>query len=91
MEERKLYSCVFRTFGGIQMQVLRLSGKIDQDGHLRLDLPTQLPEGNIEVVMVINPIQEKVEAREYDFSDLIRKLEWRGDAVATQRSLRYEW
>ena len=73
------------------MQVLRLSGKIDQDGHLRLDLPTQLPEGNIEVVMVINPIQEKVEAREYDFSDLAGKLEWRGDAVAAQRSLRDEW
>lgn len=27
----------------------------------------------------------------YDFSDLIGKLSWRGDAVAIQRQLRDEW
>jgi hypothetical protein len=73
------------------MQVLKLSSRIDQDGHLRLDVPTQLPEGEIELVMVINPVQEMPEVRKYDFSDLAGRLTWRGDAVATQRSLRDEW
>ncbi len=27
----------------------------------------------------------------YDFSDLVGRLNWRGDAVGTQRSLRDEW
>ena len=73
------------------MQVLKLCGKIDPDGHLRLDLPTQLPEGNIEVVVVLNPVEEVSKMGKYDFSDLAGKLAWRGDAVATQRSLRNEW
>ena len=73
------------------MQVFKLSRKIDPDGHLRLDLPTQLPEGNIELVVVINPVQEEPKVRKYDFSDLAGRLAWRGDAVAIQRSLRNEW
>ena len=70
------------------MRVLRLASEIDPDGHLRLDLPTQLPEGSIELVLVINPIQRERKVEKYDFSDLAGKLEWRGDAVAVQRSLR---
>ena len=27
----------------------------------------------------------------YDFSDLVGRLEWKGDAVAEQRRLRDEW
>ena len=73
------------------MKILKLSGKVDPDGHLRLDLPTQLPEGNIEVVVVINPIEKIHEEGKYDFSDLVGKLTWHGDAVAAQRSLRNEW
>ncbi len=73
------------------MQVLKLSSEIDPDGHLRLDLPTQLPGGIIELVVVINPVQRKAKVRKYDFSDLAGNLTWRGDAVATQRSLRDEW
>jgi len=37
------------------MQVLTLTGKIDSDGHLHLDIPTQLPAGDVELVLVINP------------------------------------
>lgn len=29
--------------------------------------------------------------RQYDFSDLAGKLEWKGDAVTQQRLLRDEW
>ena len=73
------------------MQVLKFSSKIDPDGHLRLDLPTQLPGETIELVVVINPVQRKSKVKKYDFSDLAGNLTWRGDAVATQRSLREEW
>ena len=27
----------------------------------------------------------------YDFSDLVGRLQWRGDAVAEQRTMRNEW
>jgi hypothetical protein len=30
-------------------------------------------------------------AAKYDFSDLLGRLKWNGDAVAEQRSLRNEW
>lgn len=73
------------------MQVLKFSSKIDSDGHLKLDLTTQLPEGDVELVVVINPASELPGVRTYDFSDLAGKLSWRGDAVANQRSLRDEW
>ncbi len=32
-----------------------------------------------------------IPSERYDFSDLVRKLSWRGDAVAIQRQLRDEW
>jgi len=73
------------------MQVLKLSSKIDTDGHLRLDLPTTFSEGEVELVVVINPVDNNVVLDKYDFSDLVGKLSWQGDAVAEQRRLRDEW
>ena len=32
-----------------------------------------------------------IPAMSYNFSDLCGKLSWKGDAVATQRSIRDEW
>lgn len=34
---------------------------------------------------------EGVDKVRYDFSDLVGRLTWRGDAVAVQRALRDEW
>jgi len=31
------------------------------------------------------------EVGKFDFSDLAGKLTWQGNAISTQRSLRYEW
>lgn len=74
------------------MQVLRFASEIDPDGHLRVDVPTQLPVGRVDLVVVINSDpQKKTSSRKYDFSDLVGKLAWRGNAVAEQRSLRDEW
>jgi hypothetical protein len=69
------------------METLKITTRIDPDGHLRLDVPTSLPAGEVELVIVLNTPQRV----HYDFSDLVGKLTWRGDALATQRNLRDEW
>ena len=45
-----------------------------------------------EVLVVLNPSSSKVEQKSsYDFSDLVGRLTWQGDAVIMQRNLRDEW
>lgn len=68
------------------MQTLKLKSQVDKDGHLRLDVPTDLPAGEVELVLVIAPARVG-----YDFSDLAGGLRWQGDAVKEQRKLRDEW
>jgi hypothetical protein len=36
-------------------------------------------------------VLDNVEDVRYDFSDLVGRLSWRGDAIAVQRKLRDEW
>jgi hypothetical protein len=71
------------------MQTLKLDTEIAADGHLRLDVETQLPPGKAEVVIVASPSGNG--GHRYDFSDLAGRLHWQGDAVAEQRRLRDEW
>ncbi len=73
------------------MEVLKVSATIDGKGHLLLDIPTHLPPGQVDLVLVVTPTAAPVTPSPYDFSDLAGKLTWQGDAVATQRSLRDEW
>jgi hypothetical protein len=74
------------------MQTLTLIGQIDINGHLRLDISTALPPGEVELVLVINPASpQTAPSPKYDFSNLVGKLQWQGDAIATQRALRDEW
>jgi hypothetical protein len=74
------------------MQTLTLIGEIDTNGHLRLDVPTTLPPGEVELVLVINPAAPHTPpSPKYDFSNLVGKLQWQGDAIATQRELRDDW
>ena len=40
--------------------------------------------------VIVVPLQ-KVKKQKYDFSDIVGKLQWKGDAVAEQRRLRDEW
>ncbi len=45
-----------------------------------------------EVLVFVNPISSDVKQKSsYDFSDLVGRLAWRGDAVTMQRNLRDEW
>ncbi len=73
------------------MQVVKVEGQIGADGHLRLDLRTQLPPGPVELVVVLGGIPPYGDGLKYDFADLAGKLSWQGDAVAMQRRLRDEW
>jgi hypothetical protein len=57
---------------------------------LMIELPESYQNKKVEVIIL--PLEEKKEPPEkYDFSDLIGKLEWKGDALAEQRRLRDEW
>ena len=74
------------------MEVLKLTTEIDDTGQLKIELPTNLKTGKVDLVVIINPSAEKdMRQNNYDFSDLAGKLSWQGDAVATQRNLRNEW
>ena len=73
------------------MQSITLTGKIDPDGHLRLDIPTSFVSGE-DVEITIHPIRiEQDSPQTYDFSNLAGTLSWQGDPVVAQRSLRDEW
>ncbi|NJP08941.1 MAG: hypothetical protein HC866_05175 [Leptolyngbyaceae cyanobacterium RU_5_1] len=72
------------------METFTLTGAIDSDGHLRLDVPTQLASGAVELVLVIHPKVQETISKRYDFSDLAGKLNWQGNAVEEQRMLRDE-
>lgn len=45
-----------------------------------------------EILAVLNPVSsDEKQKPSYDFSDLVGRLTWRGDAVTMQRNLRDEW
>ena len=74
------------------MEVLKFTTEIDETGKLKIDLPTNLKPGKVDLIVVANPVTEKMTTKNtYDFSDLEDKLDWQGDAVAMQRKLRNEW
>jgi hypothetical protein len=74
------------------MEVLKLTTKTDESGYLHLNIPTHLTAVEVNVVVVLNPVSPiEPQPSKYDFSDLVGRLTWQGDAVAMQRTLRDEW
>jgi hypothetical protein len=74
------------------MEVLQLTTTVNATGHVILDIPTQLPPGAVNIVLVLNPVPTpQPSSPNYDFSDLVGRLTWQGNAVETQRALRDEW
>ncbi len=71
------------------MCTVTLIAEIDGLGHLKLDVPTDLPAGKAQVTVTVEP--QSKPRKKYDFRDLIGKLQWKGDALAEQRRLRDEW
>ena len=62
-------------------------------GTITIELPEEYRHKKLEVIVL--PLEEipvtEEKPKKYDFSDLVGKLEWEGDAVAEQRKLRDEW
>ena len=74
------------------MEVLKLTTTIDESGYLILNIPTQLAAGEVNIVVVLNPVSSEGQQKSsYDFSDLVGRLTWQGDALIMQRTLRDEW
>ena len=69
------------------MQVVKTKGEVGPDGRLRLDVPVELPAGTVELVLVVGSTA-KPNGQKYDFTDVVGKLQWQGDALEEQRKLR---
>lgn len=50
------------------MRSIQLKSNVGKDGILRLQIPVDMPEQEIEIVVVIQPVQNKKEKR-YQFSN----------------------
>jgi hypothetical protein len=72
------------------MQVVRTRGEVGSDGRLRLDVPVELPAGTVELVLVVG-VSPQPNGSKYDFTSVVGRLQWQGDAVKEQRKLRDEW
>ncbi len=57
----------------------------------RISLVVPEEFGNYTYRIVMIPIVDESSRPKYDFSDIVGKLEWHGDAVKEQRRLRDEW
>lgn len=74
------------------MEIIEATTIIRDDGHLYLDLPTQTSPGKVKISITIQSIPDNEPLpSKYNFSDLVGKLSWSGDAVAVQQNLRDEW
>jgi len=71
------------------METIKINTTIEADGHLKIDIPTPLDGGEVEVILIIENKQKQ--SGKYDFSDISGKLKWNGNSIETQRALRNEW
>jgi hypothetical protein len=72
------------------VQVVKTKGEVGSDGRLRLDVPVELPAGTVELVLVVGA-SPMPNGSNYNFSGVVGRLEWQGDALKEQRKLRDEW
>jgi hypothetical protein len=71
------------------MQAIETTAHIDNKGFISIQKPLAVKNKDVKIIVLMNenlPTQKK-----YDFSDMIGKLKWKGDALAEQKKLRNEW
>jgi len=76
------------------MQVFKARVKTGRTGTITVDFPTPLISKQVEIVMIVQPARDgatKPPRPSYDFTRLVGKLHWTGDACQVQRNLRNEW
>lgn len=62
-----------------------------REGRYKLFLQFLRTLDYVTVVQATPPKNEDSDTAQYDFSDLAGKLEWKGEALTQQRTLRDEW
>ncbi|MBZ0257366.1 hypothetical protein K8I31_14955 [bacterium] len=72
------------------MEILKCKGTVDASGQLNVKVQSPFQPGDIDLVVIAQP-GDTSGKRTYDFSDLIGKLSWSGDALSVQRQMRHEW
>ena len=71
---------------------LQITTSTNSNGQLLLDIPTNLKNKKVDVKIEIHQIHNENKKNQlYDFSGLVGKLKWKGNAVKVQRELRDEW
>ncbi len=61
-----------------------------QNGKIKFDRKIEVG-GEVPVIVTFLEEPEEENVQKYDFSDIVGKLKWKGDAVAEQRAIRDEW
>ena len=56
-----------------------------------IEIPEEYSQLYSKPMKIIVLISEKTPPQKYDFSEIVGKLEWSGDAVREQRKIRNEW
>lgn len=63
--------------------------------YIRIPNYEQLKNKHVRVIVLTEPVVDVLppptQARSYDFSDLVGRLKWNGDALEEQQRLRNEW
>ena len=74
------------------MKPIKAHVRTDASGKAQIQLNTEYRNTELDLIIVIeDPQLNPNEKRKYDFSDLVGKLKWKGDALEMQRALRDEW
>lgn len=78
------------------MEALKLNVHIGEDGKIIVDTPLKNCDAELLVLLdkqtiITRPTDEKISANKYDFSDLVGKLQWKGDFLEEQKKIRDEW
>ncbi len=64
------------------------------NGLITIAIPEEYANKELEVIIrlvTIDDISAATSKKNYDFSDLLGKLQWKGDALKEQQQLRNEW
>ena len=70
------------------MHTITLSQRTLNNGNLMVEAHTPFLNEEVDIVIIVN---KKGNPPKHDFSDLVGKLEWKGDALQEQKKLRKEW
>jgi len=75
------------------MKTVTVRTHTDASGNAQVQLNTEYPDADIEVVLVIGGVLIETQGTKpkYDFSEFVGKLEWKGDALKLQKKIRSEW